>query len=247
MRAHRTIAGGARRAARNALVVTAVIASSTVGTAALVPAAAGAEAAAPRAARVKISARNIDFGFQRVGTVGRLMGFRISNTGNTPLTLKGIKFQSGNRTDFIVATGCFPTGGHPTTIAPGKFCTVAARFVPRARTTRTAILRIDDSAPGSPRAIKLHGVGTQGYYQADTLGSVARFGDARFKGALTRRLSAPIVALTTTPAGAGYWLLGADGGVFPFGTAKYFGSTPVTAGCSRSAARSSSGRPVGCG
>ena len=43
-----------------------------------------------------------------------------------------------------------------------------------------------------------------------------------------RRLNAPIVDLESTPdAGGttGYWLLGRDGGVFTFGSARFFGST----------------------
>jgi len=35
---------------------------------------------------------------------------------------------------------------------------------------------------------------------------------------------APIVAITASPDGGGYWLLGADGGVFAFGDADFYGS-----------------------
>ena len=34
----------------------------------------------------------------------------------------------------------------------------------------------------------------------------------------------PIVAIAATPDGDGYWLMGADGGVFAFGDARFFGS-----------------------
>jgi hypothetical protein len=37
-------------------------------------------------------------------------------------------------------------------------------------------------------------------------------------------LSSPAVGIATTPDGLGYWLVGADGGVFAFGTASFFGS-----------------------
>jgi hypothetical protein len=40
-----------------------------------------------------------------------------------------------------------------------------------------------------------------------------------------RELNAPIVGITSTPNGNGYWLLGADGGVFNFGSAQFLGST----------------------
>ncbi|MDQ1481869.1 MAG: hypothetical protein QOI44_2730 [Actinomycetota bacterium] len=215
-----------KRSVINGLISTALIVTSGIGSALLAPTPAGA--AEPHATLVAISSRNVDFGFQRVGTVGRLLGLKIRNTGTTPLTLNRISFQSGNRTDFIVGTGCFPSGlhNHPVTLAPGAACTLSARFVPRARTARVAILRIDDSASDSPQTVRLHGVGTQGYYLAGVQGGVATFGDARFHGDLLNyTLAAPVIALTLTPNGAGYWLLGTDGGIFSFGNADFFGST----------------------
>lgn len=37
-------------------------------------------------------------------------------------------------------------------------------------------------------------------------------------------VNAPIVGIAATPSGAGYWLVAADGGVFAFGDATYFGN-----------------------
>src|SRR5664280_1722395 len=37
-------------------------------------------------------------------------------------------------------------------------------------------------------------------------------------------LNAPIVGVTSTPDGGGYWLVGSDGGVFTFGDARFHGS-----------------------
>jgi hypothetical protein len=37
-------------------------------------------------------------------------------------------------------------------------------------------------------------------------------------------LHSPIVGAAATPAGDGSWLVAADGGVFPFGRAGFFGS-----------------------
>ena len=81
-------------------------------------------------------------------------------------------------------------------------------------------------------------------------------------------LNAPIVGIAATPDGRGYWLVGADGGVFAFGDASFEGSiagmplaAPITAivpttrrrtatgssaptaGSSRSATRTSTARP----
>jgi hypothetical protein len=38
------------------------------------------------------------------------------------------------------------------------------------------------------------------------------------------KLNQPIVGIAGTPDGKGYWLVAADGGVFAFGSAGFFGS-----------------------
>jgi hypothetical protein len=38
------------------------------------------------------------------------------------------------------------------------------------------------------------------------------------------KVNAPVVGMTATPTGKGYWLTCADGGVFTFGDAQYFGA-----------------------
>jgi len=200
-----------------------LIATSAITGTALAPSLAAA--AQPHATAVSVVS-SVYLGAQRVGTVGRLRQLKIANTGTTPLTLNGIAFASGDRTDFVVGTGCFPSGHAPATLAPGTSCTLAIRFVPRALKARTAILHISDSAPGSPQSLTLRGIGTEGYYLAGVKGTVAHFGDARAHGSLLgRRLSAPIISMTATQNGGGYWLLGSDGGIFSFGNARFFGST----------------------
>jgi hypothetical protein len=37
-------------------------------------------------------------------------------------------------------------------------------------------------------------------------------------------LNAPVVGMASTPDGKGYWLVAADGGVFTFGDAAFYGS-----------------------
>lgn len=46
------------------------------------------------------------------------------------------------------------------------------------------------------------------------------FGDAS-----TIPLNKPIVGMSATPTGNGYWLVASDGGIFTYGDAKFFGST----------------------
>jgi hypothetical protein len=73
-----------------------------------------------------------------------------------------------------------------------------------------------------------------GYWLVGADGGVFAFGDATFMGntytdnitGLTgpRPLAAPIIAIVPTADGGGYWLVGADGGVFSFGDATFPGS-----------------------
>ena len=48
--------------------------------------------------------------------------------------------------------------------------------------------------------------------------------DPAILGSVTNPVAAPIVAMAATPSGAGYWLAGADGGIFTFGDAGFLGS-----------------------
>ena len=53
-----------------------------------------------------------------------------------------------------------------------------------------------------------------------------QFGDAGFYGSTGNlHLNQPIVGMSATPDGKGYWFVATDGGVFAFGDAKFFGST----------------------
>jgi hypothetical protein len=56
-------------------------------------------------------------------------------------------------------------------------------------------------------------------------GGVFSFGDAAFHGSTgALHLNAPIIGLTASSDGGGYWLGAADGGVFTFGDATFHGS-----------------------
>ena len=57
-----------------------------------------------------------------------------------------------------------------------------------------------------------------------TPGAVGGFGGAPVLGAPGAHLSAPVVGIARTPSGTGYWVVGADGGVFAYGTAAFYGS-----------------------
>ena len=74
-----------------------------------------------------------------------------------------------------------------------------------------------------------------GYHLVGADGGVFNFGNAGFYGntytlgltGLTgsHPLNAPIAGVAENPNGGGYWMVGADGGVFNFGNAGFYGST----------------------
>jgi hypothetical protein len=64
----------------------------------------------------------------------------------------------------------------------------------------------------------------QGIRMVTAFDQVVAFGHASVVGATLGNLNAPIVGISDTPDYQGYWLAGADGGVFSFGEAGFFGS-----------------------
>ena len=63
-----------------------------------------------------------------------------------------------------------------------------------------------------------------GAQPADVAGSPVPFGNAGSLGSTPGQTAAPIVGMAVTPSGNGYWQVGADGGIFTFGDAAFFGS-----------------------
>jgi N-acetylmuramoyl-L-alanine amidase len=57
-------------------------------------------------------------------------------------------------------------------------------------------------------------------------GGIFAYGDAQFYGSRGGQpLNAPVVGMTATPDGGGYWFVASDGGIFSYGDASFAGST----------------------
>ncbi len=86
-----------------------------------------------------------------------------------------------------------------------------------------------------------------GYWLVASDGGIFAFGDAFYHGSipglglhpagsgLPNSLNAPIVGMVPSSDGGGYFMVGADGGVFAFGDAKFSGSCPGIGGCTGAA------------
>ncbi|MGH9062108.1 MAG: hypothetical protein ACRDZY_21710, partial [Acidimicrobiales bacterium] len=64
------------------------------------------------------------------------------------------------------------------------------------------------------------------YYVASASGVVWPLSGATDYGsAVGVRLAAPVVGITMAPDSHGYWLVAGDGGIFSYGSARFYGST----------------------
>jgi hypothetical protein len=82
----------------------------------------------------------------------------------------------------------------------------------------------EGTAPRSPLvAVAATPDGGDGFWAVDANGRVGCSHVACY-GQVTKRLNQPVVDIVPTPDASGYWLTAADGGVFAFGDAHYYGS-----------------------
>ena len=72
-----------------------------------------------------------------------------------------------------------------------------------------------------------------GYYTYESNGALSSFGNDSFLNYLgdlsAFPLNQPVVGMAQTPDGGGYWMVAADGGIFAFGDAAFYGSTGAMA------------------
>ena len=104
----------------------------------------------------------LNFSPQAVGTRSAPAAVLLSNTGNASLNLTGITVTGTDSSDFSQANNCgasLPVGGS---------CNVNVTFAPSARGTRTAMIAISDTGPGSPQTVNLVGAGLAPDFQITT-------------------------------------------------------------------------------
>jgi hypothetical protein len=98
---------------------------------------------------VQLSAANLTFGNQTVGTTSATQPVMLTNTGTASLVISGIA-TSG---DFAESNNC---GG---SVTAGSSCTIRVTFTPTTTGTRPGTLSISDNAAGSPQSVVLSGTG----------------------------------------------------------------------------------------
>ena len=112
-------------------------------------------------------------------------------------------------------------------------CPGDLRRAQRGQILYLAGLSLNKNEPTSPVHTNPQGetmiahVPTGGIVVARPDGAVDTFDGARFYGSMSgKAMNAPVVGIGSTPSGNGYWLIGADGGIFTFGDAPYLGPLP---------------------
>jgi hypothetical protein len=87
-----------------------------------------------------------------------------------------------------------------------------------------SFLVLDSHAPIVGAGAIYNGSNVDSYYFAAADGGVFAINAPFYGSAAGMSLHAPIVTMALTPDDGGYWLVGADGGVYAFGDAVYYGS-----------------------
>jgi hypothetical protein len=98
---------------------------------------------------ISLSATNITFPGQSLGTTSSPQPITLGSIGTAPLSITKIA-TSG---DFAETNNCAPT------LAPSASCVINVTFSPTAAGTRTGALTITDNAPGNPQTVTLTGAG----------------------------------------------------------------------------------------
>ena len=129
---------------------------------------------------VELSAHDIDFGPQTVGTSSETHYIVLSNVGDASLTVDSVEATG----DFSQESDCVGQ------VAAGGRCAVATTFTPAALGDLAGEVTITDSAAGSPRAVALRGTGTnEAEPEADLSATEIDFGDQALESFTTRTLT----------------------------------------------------------
>jgi outer membrane protein assembly factor BamB len=173
----------------------------------------------PGSGGVTASRSDVNFGSVRLGAATSSYRITITNQTTTAQTISNVSIGGGDTADFTVSSS--DCGA----LASGSSCQITLQFQPGATGGRTAQAVV--SVQGGPAVtIDLTGIGTEGFYVANSSGAVRAFGAAPPLGDLSGiKLSQPVSGMASTVDGGGYWLVGGDGGVFNFGDARFFGGT----------------------
>ncbi len=101
------------------------------------------------------SPSGLKFGRVPVGTTTAAKQVTLTNTGSAPMQISSITLEGVNPGDFDRSETCTALAS----LGPDESCSAQVSFHPTATGSRTARLKITDTAPGSPHYVQLQGTG----------------------------------------------------------------------------------------
>ncbi len=174
---------------------------------------------------LSVSPANVSFGDITLGDIA-IAAFTVTNNMEVSDTITGYETSGPNADEFGAAPGfdCPTDEFGDVLLLSGQSCSIDVVFLPGVLGSRSATLTLQD-ADDTGTSVAVSGSGTIGYYQVNSSGTVAHFGDATFHGDLSgTALNHPIAGIAQTGDDDGYWLVATDGGIFNYGDAGFFGS-----------------------
>lgn len=105
---------------------------------------------------VELSPTSLNFDDQRVGTISPPQTVRLTNTGSTPLSIRGIGIVGNNFGDFVETTTC------GSSVPANSSCAIDVRFRPTATGLRTASVKVQHDGGGAqPIGLRGRGVSSE--------------------------------------------------------------------------------------
>jgi photosystem II stability/assembly factor-like uncharacterized protein len=102
----------------------------------------------------ELTPTSLSFGSVKVGTTSAAKTVTLKNVGTTAITISGITIAGTEAGDFGETNGC------GSSLAASASCTIIVTFKPTTTGNRSAMLKVTDSAAGSPQQVALSGTGS---------------------------------------------------------------------------------------
>ena len=103
-----------------------------------------------------VSPGSIGFGNQPVSTSSNIRTITVTNTGTENLVISQPTLAGTNPAQFTISDTC--VGASP--LQPGAQCMISVQFFPTSVGPASAVVHVNDNAPGSPQTVNLSGTGT---------------------------------------------------------------------------------------
>ena len=103
-----------------------------------------------------VSPGSIGFGNQPVSTSSAIRTITVTNNGNENLVFSQATLTGANPAQFTLSDTCFAASP----LQPGDQCTMSVQFFPTSVGSASAVVQVNDNAPGPPQTVNVSGTGT---------------------------------------------------------------------------------------